>query len=60
MKALESNISNLKIIEFYNKCVLPTETGETDVICIKTLNDVIMTYKLGGYGKEFFTQYLEA
>lgn len=55
MKALESNISNPKIIEFYNKCFLPTETGESDVICIQTLNDVIMTYKLGGYGKEFFT-----
>jgi len=34
MKALEINIQNAKIIEFYNKCFVSNETEEADAICI--------------------------
>jgi len=60
MKSLEPTIQNPKIIEFYNKCFASQGAGSTDAICLKTLNDVIMLYKLGGYGKEFFGPYLES
>ncbi len=59
MKHLEPAISKPKIIEFYNKC-LQTQDENNFVISLNTLNDVIMLYKLGGYGKEFFGPYLES
>lgn len=59
MKALEPKISNAKIIDFYNKCFSQQEESNTDSICLKTLADIIMIYKLGGFGREFFGAYLE-
>jgi len=32
----------------------------SDAINFEDLKDIIMTYKLGGYGKEFFGGYLES
>lgn len=60
MRSLEPTIQNAKIIEFYNKCFAIEKRGEAESICLKTLNDIIMLYKLGGYGKEFFGSYLES
>ena len=60
MKNLEPLISKPKIIEFYNKCFARNEKVTADAICLDTLNDVIMVYKLGGHGKEFFGPYLES
>jgi len=60
MKNLEPAISRPRIIEFYNKCFASLDIGSADAICLKTLNDVVMVYKLGGYGKEFFGPYLES
>lgn len=60
MRSLEPTIQNAKIIEFYNKCFAIEKREEAESICLKTLNDIIMLYKLGGYGKEFFGSYLES
>jgi len=60
MKHLEPEISQPKIIEFYNKCFATDNKATTECIDLNILNDVIMTYKLGGYGKEFFGNYLES
>ena len=60
MKNLEPQISKPKILEYYNKCFASSDKTSADAICLETLNDVIMVYKLGGYGKEFFGHYLES
>jgi len=65
MNELEPKIGETKLIELYKKCLIsstnPIKNIEfTDAIDLNDLKDIIMTYKSGGCGKEFFGGYLES
>ena len=65
MHDLEPKIGATKVLELYKKCLVSqkqTNKSEelSDAINLEELKDVIMTYKLGGYGREFFGSYLES
>ena len=56
---LEPNVSQQKVLELFKEAIAISQNDQVeDAIDPKHLAVLILKYKIGGYGREFFAQYL--
>ena len=59
LKFLEPNVSKKNVINLFKEALSMTENdAEVDAIAPEIMVRLILHYKIGGYGKEFFSNYL--
>ena len=59
LKFLEPKISKKNVINLFKEALsMAEDDAETDAIAPEIMMRLILHFKIGGYGKEFFSSYL--
>ena len=54
---MEPSMPNEKVFKLFKQCT--SQVVEDDALKIEMLANQILTYKIGGWGREFFSSWLE-
>ena len=59
LKFLEPKVSKMNVLKLFKEALsMAEDDSETDAIAPEITMRLILYYKIGGYGKEFFGNYL--
>ena len=59
LKYLEPNVTKKNVINLFKEALsMAEDDAEADAIAPEIMMRLILHYKIGGYGKEFFSSYL--